>query len=84
VSGTGTKIRRRQDSILAAKMWHSGATKTEISEATGIKRELVNSRVILGERLLTLDDPLRPQNERVGTQDEEDLGETCRFDSEET
>jgi predicted DNA-binding protein YlxM (UPF0122 family) len=57
--GSGTDIRRRVDSIMAAKMKADGYSLTEIAEKTGIKREHVNARVKLGERLLTLDDPLR-------------------------
>ena len=59
MAGSGAAIRQRQDSILAAKMKLSGSTLSEIANAIGIKKDRVQDRIKLGERFLTLDDPLR-------------------------
>jgi transposase-like protein len=57
--GSGTDKRKRADAVRAAKMKREGYSITAIAEALGINREKVNDRVRLGERLLTLDDPIR-------------------------
>jgi antitoxin component HigA of HigAB toxin-antitoxin module len=56
---SGKDKRHRVDAIRAAKMKREGYTNGQIAEAIGVKRELVRTRVLMGERLLTLDDPLR-------------------------
>lgn len=57
--GHGTEKRQRADAVRAAKMKREGYTSKEIAAALGLYVAQVAGKVKLGERLLTLDDPIR-------------------------
>ncbi|MBP5119602.1 hypothetical protein HUS85_27585 [Pseudomonas protegens] len=56
MSGAGAHKRGQQLAIRCAKLRREGLSLSEVAQATGIKKEQVNAKVTLGERLLSLDE----------------------------
>lgn len=52
-----TDLRQKTKAKLAAKMKRDGATSREISELIGIPIDKVAIRILLGERLLSIEEP---------------------------
>lgn len=53
MSGSGAEKRSHALAIRCYKLRQEGYTLGEISEITGLSKEKVRNRIILGERLLT-------------------------------
>lgn len=64
--GSGVDKRRRVDAVMAARMKAEGRTVGEIAAAIGVNRDQVPDRVALGERLLTLADPINATDVQPG------------------
>ncbi|QYM99534.1 MULTISPECIES: hypothetical protein [Pseudomonas] len=54
MSGTGAHKRGQHLAIRCAKLRREGLSLSEVAQATGIKKEQANAKIILGERLLSL------------------------------
>ena len=61
MSGSGYEKRRRADAIRAAKMAQHGSTHRQIADAINVDVKQVKSRIELGERLMSLEEPTRGQ-----------------------
>ncbi|SEB72688.1 hypothetical protein SAMN05216178_2022 [Pseudomonas saponiphila] len=57
MSGTGAHKRGQHLAIRCAKLRRDGLTLSEVAQATGIRKEQANAKIILGERLLSLVEP---------------------------
>lgn len=53
--GSKARLRQHISAKLAAKMHAEGYTYKEIAERTGLKPEALKSRILLGERLLSVE-----------------------------
>lgn len=56
MSGGGAEKRGHAVAKRCAKLKREGLTHSQISEVTGVKRELLHTRIQLGERLLSIDE----------------------------
>jgi len=56
MAGSGATKRRHALSIRCARLRADGLSLSEISEITGVPRDRVRSRIVLGERLMSLEE----------------------------
>ena len=56
MSGAGAHKRGQHLAIRCAKLRREGLSLSEVALATGIKKEQANAKIILGERLLSLEE----------------------------
>lgn len=55
MSGAPSEKRRHAVAKRCAKLKRDGLTHSQIAEATGVDRDVLHSRIQLGERLLSLE-----------------------------